>query len=41
MVQKRAVVRNLLTVKKIQNEQILILIRGFVVSGFNEEKAGK
>ncbi len=29
------------TVNKIQNEQILILIRGFVVSGFNEEKAGK
>ena len=29
------------TVKKIQNEQILILIRGVVVSGFNEEKAGK
>lgn len=29
------------TVKKIQNGQILILIRGFVVSGFNEEKAGK
>ena len=29
------------TVNKIQNEQILILIRGFVVSVFNEEKAGK
>ena len=29
------------TVNKIQNEQILILIRGVVVSGFNEEKAGK
>lgn len=29
------------TVNKIQNKQILILIRGFVISGFNEEKAGK
>lgn len=29
------------TVNKIQNEQILILISGFVTSGFNEEKAGK